>query len=46
MEQMLAQVTKRTQFVVETRSIEQGRALEDGQLLPLIPKKKVLGSKQ
>ena len=46
MEQMLAQVTKRTQFVVETRSIEQGRALEDGQLLQLIPKKKVLGSKQ
>ncbi len=41
MKQMLAQVTKRTQFVVETRSIEEGCALEDGQLLPLIPKKPV-----
>jgi hypothetical protein len=39
--QMLSQVTRRTQFVVDTRSIEQGRALEDGQLLPLIPKKTV-----
>jgi murein L,D-transpeptidase YcbB/YkuD len=36
---MLSQVTRRTQFVVDTHSIEQGRALEDGQLLPLIPKK-------
>jgi len=46
MEQMLSQVTRRAQFVVETRSIEQGRALEDGQLLPLIPKKKAEGRKQ
>ena len=38
LEQMLSKVTRRTQFVVETSSIEQGRALEDGQLLPLIPR--------
>lgn len=39
---MLAKVTRRTQFVVQTDSIEQGRALEDGRLLPLIgsPSKK------
>jgi hypothetical protein len=42
--QMLSQVTRRTQFVVDTRSIEQGRALEDGQLLPLIPR--TVGRKQ
>ena len=42
--QMLSRVTRRTQFVVDTRSIEQGRALEDGQLLPLIPK--TVGRKQ
>jgi hypothetical protein len=36
--QMLSKVTRRTQFVVETNSIERGRALEDGQLLPLIPR--------
>jgi len=41
---MLSRVTRRTQFIVETSSIEQGRALEDGQLLPLIPKKKAEGS--
>ena len=29
----------RTQFVVETSSIAEGRALEDGQTLPLIPRK-------
>ncbi|MEP6742222.1 MAG: L,D-transpeptidase [bacterium] len=51
MKQMLSQVTRRTQFVVDTRSIEQGRALEDGQLLPLIPttrtrKQKAVGRKQ
>ncbi len=46
MKQMLSQVTRRAQFVVETRSIEQGRALEDGQQLPLIPKKKAVGSRQ
>jgi hypothetical protein len=35
---MLAKVGRRTQFVVGTSSIEQGRALEDGKLLPLIPR--------
>jgi murein L,D-transpeptidase YcbB/YkuD len=39
MKQMLSQVKRHTQFIVETSSIEQGRALEDGQLLPLIPTK-------
>jgi murein L,D-transpeptidase YcbB/YkuD len=38
MKQMLLQLTRRTQYVVDTRSIEQGRALEAGQLLPLIPR--------
>jgi murein L,D-transpeptidase YcbB/YkuD len=42
---MLAKVTRRTQFVVETNSIAEGRALEDGELLPLIPKK-TLGRRQ
>jgi hypothetical protein len=37
MKQMLSKVTRRTQFVVDTESIEQGHALEDGQLIPLIP---------
>jgi len=42
---ILAKVTRRTQFVVETSSIAQGRALEDGKVIPLIPKKrKVEGS--
>jgi len=42
---ILGKVTRRTQFVVETSSIAQGRALEDGQVIPLIPKKrKVEGS--
>ena len=36
---MLRKVTRRTQFVVERGSIEQGRALEDGRVVPLIPKK-------
>lgn len=36
---MLSQVTRRTQFVVDTSSIAAGSALEDGKLLPLIPKK-------
>ena len=35
--QMLSRVTRRTQFVVDTSSIEQGRSLEDGRVLPLIP---------
>jgi hypothetical protein len=34
---MLSKVTRKTQFVVDKRSIEEGRVLEDGQLLPLIP---------
>jgi hypothetical protein len=39
---MLSKVTRRTQFVVETSSIAEGRALEDGQVLPLIPRKEKL----
>lgn len=39
LKKMLAKVTRRTQFVVETSSIAEGRALQDGELLPLIPKK-------
>ncbi len=40
MREMLSKVTRRTQFVVETSSIEQGRALEDGRVLPLVPTSK------
>lgn len=36
---MLRRVTRRTQFVVDKNSIEQGSALSDGRLIPLIPKK-------
>lgn len=36
LKEMLAKVTRRAQFVVETESIEQGRALEDGRTMPLI----------
>jgi len=36
---MLAKATRRTQFVVETRSIAEGRALEDGKVIPLIPRR-------
>lgn len=43
---MLAKVTRRTQFVVETNSIAEGRGLEDGRLIPLVPKRKAGGSKQ
>ena len=39
MKQMLLKVTRRTQFVVETSSIAQERALEDGKVIPLIPRK-------
>jgi lipoprotein-anchoring transpeptidase ErfK/SrfK len=39
LKRMLSKVTRRTQFVVDTSSIAQGRALEDGQVLPLIPRK-------
>jgi len=34
--QLLEKVTRRTQFVVEVRSVEEGRALADGRSLPLI----------
>ena len=34
--QMLARVTRKQQFVVDVRSIEEGRALEDGRTLPLV----------
>jgi hypothetical protein len=45
--QMLRKVTRRTQFVVDTSSIAEGRALSDGRLVPLIPKKeKAVGRKQ
>ena len=47
--QILRKVARRTQFVVETRSIAEGRALEDGRVIPLIPKKekqKVVSSKR
>lgn len=39
LKRILGKVTRRTQYVVETSSIAQGRALEDGQVLPLIPRK-------
>jgi lipoprotein-anchoring transpeptidase ErfK/SrfK len=39
---MLSKVTRKTQFVVDKSSIEEGRALEDGQLIPLIPKTKAM----
>jgi hypothetical protein len=39
LKKMLRKVNRRTQFVVETRSIAEGRALTDGQVLPLIPKR-------
>jgi hypothetical protein len=35
---MLARATRRTQFVVEISSIAEGRALQDGKQLPLIPR--------
>jgi hypothetical protein len=38
LKRMLRRVTPHTQFVVETASIAKGRALEDGRVLPLIPK--------
>jgi hypothetical protein len=37
--QMLRKVTRHTQFVVDTHSITEGRALEDGRVIPLIPKR-------
>lgn len=41
-EEMLAKVTRKTQFVVSRESIESGRALENGELQPLIPKVKAI----
>ena len=38
---MLRKVTRRTQFVVDTRSIAEGRALSDGRVIPLIPKRQM-----
>lgn len=38
MKRMLSKVTRRKQFLVETSSIETGRALKDGRVVPLIPK--------
>jgi hypothetical protein len=38
LKRMLSKVTRRTQFVVETQAIADGHALEDGRLIPLIPK--------
>lgn len=38
LQQMLAQVKKGTQFVVEVSSIEGGRALAEGRALPVIPR--------
>jgi hypothetical protein len=39
LKRMLAKATRRTQFVVETRSIAEGRVLEDGKVIPLIPRR-------
>jgi hypothetical protein len=36
LKQMLSKARRRTRFVVETSSIEQGRALEEGRTIPLI----------
>lgn len=36
---IIGKATRRTQFVVDISSIEQGRAIEDGKVLPLIPKR-------
>lgn len=38
MKRLLSKAARRTQFVVDKSSIEQGTALEDGKVLPLIPK--------
>ena len=39
LKKMLRKVSSRTQFVVEKSSIEQGRALQDGRVVPLIPRR-------
>src|SRR5438876_2232403 len=38
MKRMLSKVSRHTQFVVDTSSIEKGRPLEDGQMVPIIPR--------
>jgi len=44
---MLRRVSSHTQFVVEKSSIEQGRALQDGRVVPLIPRRqKALATKR
>ena len=43
LKQILAKVTRRGQFVVETQSIAEGRAMADGRVVPLIPSKKEKG---
>ena len=40
LKKMLRKVSSHTQFVVEKSSIEQGRALQDGQVVPLIPRRR------
>lgn len=43
---IIGKATRRTQFVVDVSSIEQGRAIEDGKVLPLIPRRpRVVGRK-
>jgi hypothetical protein len=42
---MLRKVNRRSQFVVETRSIAEGRALSDGKVVPLIPKRQKASGK-
>jgi hypothetical protein len=39
LKRILGKVTRRTQFVVEVSSVAEGRALEDGKVLPLIPRR-------
>jgi hypothetical protein len=46
LKRMLRKVTPHTQFVVETTSIAEGRALEDGRVLPLIPRKQKAESRR
>lgn len=43
---ILARASRRTQFVVETSSIVNGRALQDGKVIPLIPRKQKTVSKR
>lgn len=46
LKRMLRKVNRHTQLVVETSSIVAGRALEDGRVLPLIPKRQKLAAKR